>query len=116
MTTRSRHFPAYDWDCDDGDMDRVPAPRPRVRVLSAHRRIRERPTDGGSTEQVVECPFRDAWPTFEACLGCPSFRGYSLDPAGEDSFVSCSRVDTIHAIPHSSLPRVTHLATVLDED
>src|SRR5206468_4003115 len=35
-------------------------------------------------------PFRD-WPALESCFGCESWKGYSLDPEGGESFVSCAR-------------------------
>jgi hypothetical protein len=93
--SRGRHFPAYDWDCDD-DGDPEPESRPSP-LRTAHRKIHEPPIDGerDAAKSTVECPFRDEWPTLEACLGCPHFRGFSLDPTGDDAFVSCRRVEEI---------------------
>lgn len=99
---RSRHFPAHDLDCEDMDPE-TPAATPRV---SAQRRIRERTVAGQPSDAVatklVECPFREEWPGLDACLGCPQFKGYSLDPVGRQSFVSCGRTDDA---PPRPIPR-----------
>lgn len=91
-----RHLPADDFD-GDGHLDaRPPVPcartspeaegKPRrlrsVRVIGEGRQERE--------ELIVDCPRSDDWPSFAQCLRCDRFRGYSMRPAGEASFVSCA--------------------------
>jgi len=100
--SKSRHFPAYDFDCDDCDVDAAPekdVAQPQ-KLGTAHRRIRTRRVAGdGPTEKaemLIQCPFLDRWPTFDECLGCEHWRGYSLDPSGKESFMSCARAGDPH--------------------
>ncbi len=111
-----RHFPAHDFDCDDVDPESSPPPAP----ANAHRRIRTRHVLGEGVaekeEMLVQCPFRDRWPTFEDCLGCEHWRGYSLDPIGRDSFMSCARADEIRwAMPLGASERSRAMRTRVDE-
>jgi CBS domain-containing protein len=113
---RSRHFPAYDFDCDDVDLESSP----RVVPPNAHRRIRTRRVHGegvvAKEEMLVHCPFRDRWPSFDECLGCEHWRGYSLDPAGRDSFMSCARADEIRwAMPLDPSERSRAMRTRIGE-
>ena len=55
----------------------------------------ERVVELNRLQDQAASEFRDGWPTLETCLGCTQFRGFSLDPTGKDSFVSCGRVEEI---------------------
>jgi CBS domain-containing protein len=99
--SRDSHFSAYDFDCEDAD------PFPVARPVTApprttRRRIVERRVVGdGPGERVdtlVQCPLRARWPSFDECSSCERWKGYSLDPSGQESFVSCASLDPLPSL------------------
>lgn len=114
----SRHFPAYDFDCDDMDpeFDAPEAPRSEPTM----RRIRTRRTIGTALadeqKMVVACPFLDRWPSFDECLGCESFCGYAVDGRPAGSTVRCARVDAAaRSTPGRADERGRSQRTTVDE-
>jgi CBS domain-containing protein len=84
--SKSGHFPAFDFECEDEEDE---APTTARRKLRRRRIVGEATKDAESS--VVECPFRDKWPSLEQCVACEKFKGYSLDPTCRDSYVTCAK-------------------------
>lgn len=84
--SKSGHFPAFDFECEDEEDE---APTTAKRKLRRRRIVGEATKDTESS--IVECPFRDKWPSLEQCVACEKFKGYSLDPTCRDSYVTCEK-------------------------
>ncbi|HZU99024.1 MAG TPA: CBS domain-containing protein, partial [Planctomycetota bacterium] len=112
--SNKEHFASFDLDCDDMDAEPAPVPPPR-----SQRRLRIVRTIGSGAadeeEMRVACPNRDKWPTFDECLECAMWRGYSLDPRGKDSFVTCGELDAPRPIPADACVRGRALRTRVSE-